>query len=400
MQDAALRRGRLRIRVVASTAAMLWAVSPVYAQRPAILSGVVTDAADNPVFGARLSIAGTSLVATSDDAGHFRIPGIAPGPVEIQARRLGFSPATQRISAGQQESLNRVHIRLAGLPGTISPVVIQVNRVKYSGRLAGYYERLRRRSGGHFISRAEIDSKNHRSLSQLLAQTPGVNAVRGRGGLGAVRMRGRTCRPLVWIDGTPMPAGEVDLDAFSPITLHGIEMYLGGTNAPIEYTASMGQSNCGTILLWSRGKDTEFAGHRDRPSVDLETMLGALMIFTADQVDQPAALAGAQPPGVRYPLSLFASGVSGDVMAEFVVDTAGRIEAGTLAFVCSAHPLFSEAVSEGLEHARYSPALKGGIAVRQIVHQPFAFAAAVGASRKKCGGTEGGRGLRNRKPGT
>ena len=46
-------------------------------------------------------------------------------------------------------------------------------------------------------------------------------------------MRGRTCWPLVWIDGTPMPAGEVDLDAFSPSTIQGIELYLGSTTAPI-----------------------------------------------------------------------------------------------------------------------------------------------------------------------
>ncbi len=386
MQDAALRRGRLRIRVVVTTAAMLWVVSPVYAQRPAVLSGVVTDAADNPVFGARLSIAGTSLVATSDDAGHFRIPGITPGPVEVQARRLGFSPATQRISAGQQESLNRVHIRLAGLPGTISPVVIQANRVKYSGRLAGYYERLRRRSGGYFISRAEIDSKSHRSLSQLLAQTPCVNAVRGRGGLGAVRMRGRTCRPLVWIDGTPMPAGEVDLDTFSLTTLHGIELYLGAAGAPTDYTAVNGMSHCGTILLWSRGRDTEPARTPSRSKVDLEQLVTALAVYTADQVDQPAALGGLHQLQVAYPPALFASGTGGTVIAEFVVDTAGRVEAGTLAIVSSGHTLFSEAVSEAMEGATYSPAIKGGKPVRQIVYQSVTFPSGLAKTRRESGG--------------
>jgi len=366
-------------------AGALVVVPPAYPQASAVVNGVVTDAANNPVLGARISLAGTSLAASSDERGHFRIAGITPGPVEINARRLGFSPATRRINIGLQESLNRVHIRLAGLPGIISPVVIQANRVKYSGRLAGYYERLRRRSGGRFISRAEIDSKNYRTLSQLLAQTPGVNAVRGRGGLGAVRMRGRTCRPLVWIDGTPMPAGEVDLDTFSLTTLHGIEMYLGAAGAPTDYTAVNGMSHCGTILLWSRGRDTEPARAPSRSKVDLEELVTALSVYTADQVDQPAALGGLHPLQVAYPPALFASGTGGTVMAEFVVDTAGRVEAGTLAIVSSGHILFSEAVGEAVEQATYSPAIKGGKPVRQIVYQSVTFASGVARTRKESG---------------
>lgn len=385
MQVSAFRRISSRICLFLLSVGTLVASFQAHGQSSAVLHGVVTDSADNPVFGARVSLTGTSLVATSDERGEFRIAGVALGPVEIQARRLGFVPAVQQMRVTPQESLNRVNFRLSALPNTMSPVVVQASRVKYTGRLAGYYERLRRRSGGYFISRDEIDRKSYRTLSQLLAQTPGVNAMRSRSGVGAVRMRGRSCRPLVWLDGVPMPAGEVDLDAFSASTLHGIEMYLGGTNAPMDYTAPQGQSNCGTILLWSRGRDTELASGPNRPGVDLETMVASLSIYTSDQVDKPAALAGARPLEVLYPPSLFAGGVGGRVVAEFVVDTAGRIEAGTLAIISSPHPLFSEAVSEGLEHATYSPAFKNGKAVRQIVYQPFAFAAGTGRSRKEGG---------------
>ena len=365
------------------SAGTLAAVCRVDAQTSHVVSGVVTDSANRPVFGARVTLAGTSVVAVSDDRGEFRFTGIAAGPVQIRVSRLGFVPAVHQLHVAPDVSLHRVHLRLAALANSVSPVVVRASRVRYTGRLAGYYERLRRRSGGSFIARDEIDRNNGRTLSQLLAQTPGVSALRSRSGLGTVRMRGRGCRPLVWLDGMPMLAGEVDLDAFSSSTLHGIEMYLGGSNAPIDYTAPLGQSSCGTILLWSRGRDTEPAGGLRRPSVDLESMVASLKIFTSDQVDKPAELAGPEPLEVRYPVSLFAGGVSGKVVAEFVVDTAGLIEAGTLAIIFSAHPLFSDAVSEGLERARYTPAYKDGKAVRQIVYQPFTFAPGAGTSRKE-----------------
>ncbi len=356
------------------------AVAAAQAQSAASLSGVVTDAGGNPILGARLSVVGTSLGATTDERGEFRIPGVALGPAGIQARRLGFGPTVQRTYVTAHESQNRVNVKLTALPNTLSPVVVRESRLKYTGRLAGYYERLQRRSGGYFIARDELDRKNYRSLSQLLAQTPGIRAGRGRAGAGVVRMRGGNCRPLVWMDGVPMPAGEVDLDAFSVGTLHGVEMYLGATTAPIDYTAPMGLSNCGTILLWSRGRDTEPVRPQNRQHTDLEPMVAALSVFTSDQVDTAAALAGAMPE-VAYPPALFASGLGGVVVAEFVVDTMGRIEPGTLAIISSAHPLFSDAARQGLERATYSPALKNGTPVRQIVYQTFTFAHG-GNSRK------------------
>ncbi|MEJ7760472.1 MAG: carboxypeptidase regulatory-like domain-containing protein [Gemmatimonadaceae bacterium] len=363
-------------------------VTPVpraIAQPSGTVSGIVLDVSDNPVSGARVSLGGTQLATVSDERGAFRITGVTLGPVEILARRLGFAPVAQKATVTSQEASGRIQFRMSALPNTMSPVVVQASRVKYTGRLAGYYERLRRRSGGYFIARDEIDRKSYRTLSQLLAQTPGVNAMRSPTGLGAVRMRGRACRPLVWLDGTAMPAGEVDLDAFSASTLHGIEMYLGSTNAPIDYTGPQGMSSCGTILLWSRGRDTEPRRSATRSDVDLEKLVSALSVYTPDQVDRPAALAGSPPLVVAHPPALFASGTGGNVVAEFVVDSVGRIENGTLAIVSSAHPLFSEAVIQGLERAVYAPALKNGKPVRQVVYQSFSFPAAPGKSGKNGG---------------
>ena len=343
------------------------------AQTLAVLSGSVTDSSGSAVSGAIITVSGSSVHATTDDRGEFRLVGLTPGPLELRIRRLGFVPSSHQIQVTPQDASNRIHLTLAPLPNTLKPVLVQAKRVEYGGRLAGYYERLERRSNGVFIDRVEIDRKDYRSLTQLLSQSPGISSLRIRAGGGSVRMRGRNCRPLVWLDGVPMPAGEVDLDAFPVSTIQGIELYLGSTTAPIDYMAPNGQSNCGTILLWSRGRDTEPPDLPRHTSADLEALSASLSIYTADQVDSQARLWGADSLEVPYPPSLFAAGVEGSVMAEFVVDSAGDIEPQTFNIVSSTHPLFVEAVSRALERATYSPAVKDGRRVRQLVHQPFSF---------------------------
>lgn len=187
-------------------------------------------------------------------------------------------------------------------------------------------------------------------------------------------MRGRACRPIVWLDGVAMPAAEVDLDAFPTSTLHGIELYLGSSSAPADFAANEALSSCGTILLWSRGADTEPPSVRTaKNKVNLEELIAALTVFSADQVTTPAELVDAASVDVHYPQDLFAEGIGGAVVTEFVVDTAGRIEKETFSVVTSTNSRFSAAVRQAMETARYTPAIKDGKPVRQAVQQTFSF---------------------------
>jgi TonB family protein len=337
------------------------------------VSGVVSDSTGIPILGARVSIAGTALAAITDDRGEFRLAGVSQGVTELDARRLGFVPMKRVIRIFTKESLNRFQLIMAPLPRTLSPVLVQANHVEYRGRLAGYYQRMQRRSGGYFVSRDEIDRKSFQTLSHLLTSVPGINAFTLRSGGGTVRMRGMGCRPMVWLDGVPMPAGEVDLDAFPASTLHGIELYLGSTATPAEFVRNDGNSSCGTILLWSRGRDTDPLAQARATKVDLDSLLESLQVFSADQVEKPAELAGRRPLDVTYPPELFAAGVGGSVLVEFVVDVTGRVEGDTYSTVSSSHPLFSQAVKRAVQDMTYTPAMKDGGPVRQAVQQPFTF---------------------------
>ena len=90
-------------------------------------------------------------------------------------------------------------------------------------------------------------------------------------------------------------------------------------------------------------------------------------------VEKPAMAApGSARP--RYPEMLRQAGVAGEVEVEFVVDTTGRAEPGSLRILRSDHELFSAAVRSALPAMRFLPAEAGGRRVRQLVRQPFSFA--------------------------
>ena len=83
------------------------------------------------------------------------------------------------------------------------------------------------------------------------------------------------------------------------------------------------------------------------------------------------AIPGTATP--RYPSMLQSAGVDGDVRAQFVVDTLGRVEQGSFKVLQSSHDLFAAAVRDALGRARFKPAEAGGHRVRQLVEQTFTF---------------------------
>jgi TonB family protein len=255
----------------------------------------------------------------------------------------------------------------------LARVVVSATRDRYTGRLAGYYQRLERGTQGQFITRADLDREKPPQLTDMLQRQPGVRLSRGRPGPARIQMRGRECLPLVWLDGVSLNGGDVDLDAFAPTTLEGIELYLGA-NVPSRYQGVRGQSECGVVLLWSRGPDTEpkRPGRSITPE-ELEELIASSTIYTAEQVDSVARLDRTSVPDIEYPPSLRAEHIEGIVLAEFVVDTLGRVEVNRFGIVGSTDPLFSDAVRNAIRGAFYTPAMRGGRRVRQLVRQPFEF---------------------------
>ncbi len=94
--------------------------------------------------------------------------------------------------------------------------------------------------------------------------------------------------------------------------------------------------------------------------------------YLESEVEKPA-MAAPGSPTPRYPNLLQLSGVEGQVIVSFVVDTTGRADVRSLTILKSANELFTAAVRAALPGMRFIPAEAGGRKVRQLVLLPFSF---------------------------
>jgi TonB family protein len=101
------------------------------------------------------------------------------------------------------------------------------------------------------------------------------------------------------------------------------------------------------------------------------TVMDANQTYFEFQVEEPATPLDVAAP--VYPATLRAQGVSGQVIAQFVVDTEGDVDVATFKVIQSSHELFTEAVRAAVAVMRFTPARVGGRAVKQLVQQPFVF---------------------------
>ena len=106
-----------------------------------------------------------------------------------------------------------------------------------------------------------------------------------------------------------------------------------------------------------------------RPAMGSDS--GARVPLTAAAVDRVATLLSEPRP--RYPDQLRGAGVSGRVVAQFVVDTLGRVEPASIVIREAAHQLFASAVRAVLPSLRFKAAEAGGHKVRMLVELPFEF---------------------------
>lgn len=368
---------------------MLWVIlllgagHPAAAQRlrGASVHGVVRDSTGVPIPGVEVAVAGSGMRSRSNDSGAYRIAGLAPGPATITARRIGYRASQEEVQLRDGEAL-AVDFRLRGSAAVLSGIQVTALREPYESRLAGFYARMERHVG-RFVTRERIDRANNANLSALLREIPGVqigaNSMQGR----VIRLRGADCPPLVFIDGFPASAGEFDLDMIEPRSVEGVEVYSGAASVPPEFSGPRDLDRCGVIAIWSRPSRPN--AHAVTPAPDSLAELRKAQAFagayTSDQVDVVARLDSVTlRPG--YPDSLYRAGAGGKVVVEFVVDSTGAIDPASVDVMAASDPRFALAVREALIQARFVPARRRGVAVRQVVQLPVEFTPPL-ASREK-----------------
>jgi hypothetical protein len=94
--------------------------------------------------------------------------------------------------------------------------------------------------------------------------------------------------------------------------------------------------------------------------------------YFARDVTTPARLLSFRPMP-RYPDTMSGSNADGLVVTMFVVDEHGHVDPSTVQVINGAGFLFAKAVRESLHNAVYMPAVKDGVAVRQVEQLSVGF---------------------------
>lgn len=218
------------------------AVAPVL-RGTARLAGQVRGPGGRPMSGARVTVWGSGLSATTGASGDFAIAGLPAGTFSAQARAIGFTPVSVPVDLASNRT-DSVAITLTERATTLAPVTVYGKPSAASRFMQDFLER-RRQGWGRFLTAADL--QNRLALSDALRVVPGLRVTPSGFGQ-AVTARGG-CTPVVYLDGMQLFEGAQNIDQLiQPTQVMGVEVYTGLGGIPPQY-----QSNgCGVILIWSQ----------------------------------------------------------------------------------------------------------------------------------------------------
>jgi protein TonB len=115
------------------------------------------------------------------------------------------------------------------------------------------------------------------------------------------------------------------------------------------------------------------AASAQTPATQVVSAAPSSQTYLDFQVDQSVKIKSAVAP--IYPDRLKNGGIEGQVIVQFIVDENGAAVMDSFKVLRSNDSAFSEAVKKAVSQTTYIPAELQGRKVRQLVQQPYKFAA-------------------------
>jgi outer membrane receptor protein involved in Fe transport len=181
--------------------ALLASATPAMAQSTGMIEGTVTTAAGTPLPDVQIALVGTTRGARSDEAGKFRIPGLAAGSYQVRAQRIGYASVTRpaTVATGQTVTIN-LSLREAAL--SLDALVV-----------TGTAAESRKKEVGNATAAIDVKAlelepvKNTQDI--ISGRAPGVTVLGNSGQPGAggtIRLRGtnsitQSNNPIIYVDG-------------------------------------------------------------------------------------------------------------------------------------------------------------------------------------------------------
>ena len=203
-------------------AVLLAAVPAATAQ----VSGVVTDAATGePLVGAAVRVAGTTVGAATDLDGRYRIGNAPTGEAVLVASYLGYRTDSVAVVVPAGGLVQDFALELAAVQG--GEVVVSAQA---AGQLAAINEQLASDRIVNVVSAEKIQELPEANAAEAIGRLPGVAITRSGGEANQVVVRGLgPSYTNVTVNGVRLPSTDdsraTDLNSISPELLAGIEVF-------------------------------------------------------------------------------------------------------------------------------------------------------------------------------
>jgi hypothetical protein len=247
--------------IVAAPCLHLAAQTP--AKASVVIAGVTDAQSGAPLADAQVSVSDLNVSARTDWSGEVRIPNVVAGKHKFEIRRAGYAPLDVDLLV-QGDSIGPVFRLAKADTPALQPVAgtPALEPVKVAGDPSTSYladfERRRAQGRGRYLTAADLDKKQNRSLVAVLANAfgglmstpdparPGHNILMTRSTKPRLTNVDVHCGIDVYLDNSQYLD---DLEALHPSDLAGVEYY-PIESAPGEYRKLT--DNCGVLVLWSR----------------------------------------------------------------------------------------------------------------------------------------------------
>lgn len=240
----------MRAHVAAAAIIALAVSSPLGAQVPQRVSGIVRDSLGHPIAEAHVMTATTR--ALTDSVGHFTLTLGRTDSTTITVRRLGFESVSFTL-ATDTVARNDLDIELSAIPRLLAEVDVTADRRARVPTIEGFEQRRRDKGGaGYFLGREQLAAREMQPLSNVLRDARGVKIMRGANGRGVLRFArwsGKgNCAPAMFLDGSQV--AQLEVDDVMTRDVEALEMYANASSAPFEFATR--EFSCGVVAIWTR----------------------------------------------------------------------------------------------------------------------------------------------------
>jgi len=230
-----------------------------------LLDVAVADVNGNPLSQVSLEVrstTGPARRAVTGRNGRAMLEDLATGPLEVNARRLGFRPG--RVAASIELGRNLLPIVMSEVSAPVLDTVHVVESARTLARLQEFDSRRLSRQATVSITREDIVKRNPADAWQMLTNVPSMKIVDvdtmviARSTRTTIaNFKNDYCFMLVMVDGVLMnkDSGHKAFDLRflpPPEDIYGIEVFAGGASMPLQYGGTGEGKWCGMIAIWTR----------------------------------------------------------------------------------------------------------------------------------------------------